>query len=150
MRQVNLDRLDEFIEWLSAWEAGLERAGSSSECWELPVVRGLLSEAVQARDRLDAAELARTGVTVVHVRRCRTQREVLRVYARLSGGRARLSDVAGLVVEAGLSRSDQDSVRSSLHHFVTDNPDEWALLGRGWVWLREFGPIPDDWRPAAG
>ena len=141
---TDLAMLREHINWLSGWQATLEQDIAYAQ-EELEVVQGLRVSAMQAREALLSKWASRTGrrITVDDIKHCKTQREVLRLVAELNGGTAHLGDVAELVVEARMTKSDKDSVRSSLYHYVTDNPDVWAHLGSSRVWLLEFGPPPD-------
>lgn len=141
---TDLAQLRDHIAWLTSWQTTLERDIAYAQ-EELEVVEGLRISAMQAREVLLSKWASRTGrrITVDDIKHCRTQREVLRLVAELNGGPAHMGDVAELVVEARMTKSDKDSVRSSLYHYVTDNPDVWAHLGSSRVWLLEFGPPPD-------
>ena len=141
---TDLAKLRDHIVWLTSWQATLEQNIANAQ-GELEVVQGLRMSAMQAREALLSRWASGTGrrITIDDIKHCKTQREALRLVAELNGGPAHLGDVAELVVEARMTKSDKDSVRSSLYHYVTDNPDIWAHLGNSRVWLLEFGPVPD-------
>ena len=140
----NLFRLRTQIAWLDDWQANLEQTIADAE-QEMDVVQRLREVAIEARDKLlsKSATGTRRRITLDDIKHCKTQREVLRLVAELNGGPAHLGDVAELVVDARMTKADKDSVRSTLYHFVTDNPDDWAHMGNGRVWLLEFGPVPN-------
>lgn len=140
----NLSRLREQIDWLDGWQASLEERIASAQ-QELEVVQGLRNSVIEARDVLlsQSASGNPRRITVDDIKHCKTQREVLRVAAQMNGGPAHLGEVAELVVDARMTKSDKDSVRATLYHFVTDNPDNWVHMGNSKVWLLEFGLPPD-------
>ena len=141
---TDLAKLRDHIAWLADWQATLEQDIAYAQD-ELEVVQGLRASAMQAREALLSKWASRSGrrITVDDVKHCKTQREVLRLVAELNGGPAHLGEVAELVVDARMTKSDKDSVRSSLYHYVTDNLELWAHMGNSRVWLLEFGPPPD-------
>jgi len=139
----NLFKLRQQITWLDGWQASLEQVIAEAQK-ELAVVHGLREGAIQARDELLSSSVSGSPrrITVDDIKGCRTQREVLRLVAELNSGPAHLGNVSQLVVDARMTRAEKDSVRSTLHHYVSDNPDDWGHMGNGWVWLLEFGPVP--------
>lgn len=135
---------------------GLRKEGARLDDWgtslrnviaenqdELQVVERLKAANAGALDDLKAAakKVGRRRVTLDDIKRCETQREVLRFVTEVSFGLAHLGEVAELVVDARMSKTDKDSVRATLHHYVNDS-DDFVHIGKSWVWLNEFGPAP--------
>ena len=127
---------------LDAWGASL-RDGIADKQHELQVVERLKAANSAALEDLKAAAQkgGRRRVTLDDIKRCETQREVLRFVTEVGFGLAHLGEVAELVVDARMSKTDKDSVRSTLHHYVNDS-DDFVHIGKSWVWLLEFGPAP--------
>ena len=127
---------------LNQWGAALELTIAETQC-ELEVVEKLKSANAEALDALMAAarRAGRRRVTLDDIKGCDTQREVLRFVDEANFGLAHLGEVAELVVDAKMSKTDKDSVRSTLHHYVNDS-DDFVHIGKSWVWLLEFGLAP--------
>lgn len=129
-------------ERLDEWSAGLRNVIAGKQD-ELQVVEGLKAANVAALEALKAAvrKAGRTKVTLDDIKRCDTQREVVRFVAEANFGLAHLGEVAELVLDARMSKAEKDSVRSTLHHYVNDSND-FVHIGKSWVWLTDFGPAP--------
>ena len=127
---------------LDKWGADLEETIEETQR-ELEVVEKLKAVNSEASDDLKAAarRAGRRRVTLDDIRKCETQREILRFVAVVSFGLAHLGEVAELVIDARRSRAEKDSVRSTLYHYVSDSED-FVHIGKSWVWLLECGPAP--------
>ena len=59
--------------------------------------------------------------------------------ARRNQGKANLQEAAQLISDARMSTATRDSIRATLHHYVTEH-DDWIHLGRSMVQLLTFRP----------
>ena len=127
---------------LDRWEASVEGDIALKQN-ELGVVQKLKAANTEALEVLKEAarKTGRSEITLDDIKRCDTQREVLRFVAEVNFGLAHLGEVAELVVDARMSKADKDSVRSTLHHYANDAED-FVHIGKSWVFLTEFGPVP--------
>ena len=74
--------------------------------------------------RAAASRGSNRPITVEDIKHCRTQRAVLREWALMNGGFARITDVAEFIMETDLAKGEKDSVRSSLTNYVKES-DMW-------------------------
>lgn len=127
---------------LHGWGADLRNVIADNQ-QELQLVERLQAANSAALEELKAVarKAGRRRVTLDDIKRCDTQREVLRFVTEVNFGLAHLGEVAELVVDARMSKAEKDSVRSTLHHYVNDSED-FVHIGKSWVWLLEFGPAP--------
>ena len=73
---------------------------------------------------------ASVEVTGDHIRHCKTQRDVLFVYAHLNDGLVPVGKAARLITDAGLTKGKFSSVRSTLtNHMSKDDNWEWDSPG---------------------
>ena len=75
-------------------------------------------------------------VTVMDIQGCKTQRDIARRYAELSGGTVKVNAVAKLVRDTKRWGAKFGSLQSTVHNFLS-NSDEWEWVEPGtFRWLR--------------
>ena len=57
------------------------------------------------------------------IKNCKTQREVLRVFAQLNNGLVSVTNVSRLIKESKLSKGKLSSIRSTVHNYMNESEE---------------------------
>ena len=80
---------------------------------------------------LPTREYGQPGVTAADLRHCKNQPEAVRAYARLNNGVVAVTKAAKAMYDAELSAGKLSSLKSSVHRFLSDHPNEWDYVEPG-------------------
>lgn len=107
---------------------------------QLAKVRHTLEAAQHIRDVLSMEERTidanLVDVSLAEVRSCKTQREVLNLYAKAHDGLVHVGRVARMISDSGMSKGKYNSIRSTLHNYMTKHPIDWTWVEPGIFRLR--------------
>ena len=143
------ESLPELDRWLRALEQEIAEPSPESNTErsrsELEAVRKLRSARIEALEefREMAAQRPPRPVSLEDIKHCQHQHEVLYIVARRNQGTANLQEAAQLIADGRMSSATRDSIRATLHHYVTDH-DDWTHLGGGMVQLLTFREQPTE------
>ena len=93
-------------------------------------------------------------ISLVEVRACKTQREVLYLYAKANGGFVHVGKVSHMIHDSGMSKGKYSSIRSTLHNMMTKQANEWEWVEPGIFRLKSANGVyskqivdEDDFQP---